>query len=417
MRLRIFPTVAEALHFGAGRMETIMRVAWLPVVGLLLVNMTTSFAHLSLAAGKLVTFGDLVPNLAALESYAAQAERINWAQRPQAAMIVAGAGLLAQIVLIASFMAPLIRFAGLGERPAPGVVRAPFGADQARLVLGFAASALAVGVLVLAPMHFTTTYTVEYVSTAFGRVFANFPDNDSLHTIELVQGRDLITAAGRQWVYLIGAPLLAAAPFFLVLWAVFAFHFRNAVGAHGAGGVFGLALLALALAGGLSGLAFFYIQALQSGRADALPVGFSVLFAVFAVLVYYVQLRIAAYPGIAVCRHSMAPAGTLSVTRGGDLFRLLIVFAFIGAALFAVQYIINQYALRWISSVVGATLSTTVAYSRLVSAGEEAAWIQPTFVTGWAVIRILVNIFWTFFSYGVIAGLLGRLYRLSEVSR
>ncbi|MCA8896060.1 MAG: hypothetical protein KDA48_12455, partial [Amphiplicatus sp.] len=59
MELRVFPVVGAALNFGLRRMETIMRVAWLPVVLLLVFNMASAFAILSIANDRFVTFADL----------------------------------------------------------------------------------------------------------------------------------------------------------------------------------------------------------------------------------------------------------------------------------------------------------------------------------------------------------------------
>ena len=44
MALGVFSVTGEALNFGGRRMETIMRVSWLPVALLLIVNMATVFA-------------------------------------------------------------------------------------------------------------------------------------------------------------------------------------------------------------------------------------------------------------------------------------------------------------------------------------------------------------------------------------
>ena len=71
----VFSVVGEALNFGARRMETIMRVAWLPVVLMLILSMVTLFTYVSLAAGRLVTFEEAVPSFAALQLFAARASQ------------------------------------------------------------------------------------------------------------------------------------------------------------------------------------------------------------------------------------------------------------------------------------------------------------------------------------------------------
>ena len=52
--------------------------------------------------------------------------------------------------------------------------------------------------------------------------------------------------------------------------------------------------------------------------------------------------------------------------------------------------------------------------TKLVNSGVGADWVLPLFIWIWNGIKILANVFWAFFSYGVIAGLYGRLYRDSE---
>ncbi len=151
MKTPVFRTVAHALHFGARRMETIMRVAWLPVVLLLIVNMATLFGYVSVMAERLVTFEEAVPTFRALEQVGADAAEAGWDKNPGAMAVITAASLALQFILISAFMAPLIRLAGLGEHPGPGLFRIPFGPDQLRFVLSTIASFFVIGVLVLGP--------------------------------------------------------------------------------------------------------------------------------------------------------------------------------------------------------------------------------------------------------------------------
>mgnify|MGYP001384172842 CR=1 FL=1 len=56
---RIFSIVGFSLSFGLQRMETILRVAWLPVTLLLVLDMATVFSILSIATGRFISFADV----------------------------------------------------------------------------------------------------------------------------------------------------------------------------------------------------------------------------------------------------------------------------------------------------------------------------------------------------------------------
>ena len=68
----------------------------------------------------------------------------------------------------------------------------------------------------------------------------------------------------------------------------------------------------------------------------------------------------------------------------------------------------------WLLQLLTALYQAVASYTRLISSGVTGEWVQPFFVWLWNGFKILANIFWTFFFYGVLAGLYGRLYRESE---
>ena len=184
MGLRIFSVTGEALNFGGRRMETIMRVAWLPVVLLLVLNMTTVFAYLSVIEGEVITFTEARTFVVA-QQYLAQHIAQGFAQSPNEMWLITIINVVLQSLLIASFMAPLIRYAGLGEKPRPGVLRLAFGPDQIRYIISGIFSFLIIAVLILAPIMSATFYVAKYIIAALSQTMASFPDPNSLHTIEL----------------------------------------------------------------------------------------------------------------------------------------------------------------------------------------------------------------------------------------
>ncbi len=430
MALRIFSVTGEALNFGLRRMETIMRVAWLPVVMLLVLNMATVFAYLSVIAGRVITFAD-VPTFTRAEQLLVRLAAKGFEKSPDAMWAITGGNLALQALLIASFMAPLIRYSGLGEKPAPGVVRLAFGPDQIRYIASGIFSFLLVAVLILGPIAAASFYVLKYIVAAMSQTMASFPDPNSLHTIELTTAGESLAARGLTWVYDLAVPMAAVAPFAIALWLIFFFHFhpRNRPAAPEQGNAILRAMVtfgatAVLLAGGYWLLRQEVVTLIQSASAfggDAVenltraPDNAVLLIGVVAYLfASYANLRLYPYPGVAVCRKSMLPGGTLKVSRGWNIIRLQFILLFVGAFLIIVQYLINNQAMGWMLQALSALYQAVSTYTRLIGSGVTADWVQPMFVWIWNGVKILVNIFWTFFSYGVVAGLYGRLYRESE---
>lgn len=426
MALGVFSVTGEALNFGGRRMETIMRVAWLPVALLLIVNMATVFAYLSVIAGKLMTFADVSSFQRAQWLLIANSER-GWLQAPRAMTAITGINLALQAILIASFMAPLIRCAGLGEKPRPGVVRLAFGPDQLRYIVAGAFSFLFVVVLILAPILLTSFFVLQYIFDALSETMAHFPDPDSLHTIELTTAAESLASRGRAWIYYLALPLTASIPFMLALWALAFLHFhpRNRPSAPTRGNPLLRAVATLFVVGAVvvgaywlfgEGVVKMFAAARTIESADAAsPLAAALLLGVAAYLLAgYFSLRLYAYPGVAVCRKSLGLGGALRVSRGWNIVRILIILIAVAGFLLTAQFLINAYFLGWIRQTIGALYSAVDVSSRLVNSGAQGAWVTPLFVWIWNSVKILANVFWAFFSYGVAAGLYGRLYRESE---
>lgn len=417
MRLRIFSVVGEALNFGGRRMETIMRVSWLAVVLLLILNMATVFAYLSVIYERVITFTD-ARTFANAQSALQRLLAVGWMTKPWPMAAVTLASLAVQYILVASFMAPLIRLAGLGERPAPGVIRLPFGADQLRFIAASLLSFLVMAVFVFGPMAATTFFAIRYVLAAIAEMrFAQFPDPNSLHTINIVTAQQVLFDAESLRPLTKLLPLALAAPFAAAFWAMLVVHFapKNRAPGTGSSNIFVRAIVVLVGAMAIGSILWLGLL-IVGGNVDP-GSKISHLFAVAALAVlisYYANLRIAPYVGVAVCRSSLAPGNTLRVTRGFNLFRVFGVLVLLGLVIFVVQILINLVALPAIGETVNNLFAATEVYTRFVNGGEAGDWVRPLFVWIWNGVKILTNIFWTFFSYGVVAGYLGRLYRDSE---
>lgn len=413
MTLRVFSVVGEALGFGARRMATIMRVAWLPVALLLIVEMATVFGYLSVAAERLITFSD-VATFAQAKTALARLSMIGWKSHPDRMWMVNLASGAINTVLIASFMAPLIRYAGLGEKPAPGVVRLEFGPDQIRYILAALISSLVLLIFILAPMAGAAFYTIKYLSAALSQTYASFPNPDSLHTMELVTKREALAAQGGLWVYDIAVPLAVAAPFVIGFWVLLVAHFhpRNRASTAGAPNLVFRALTILLTLAVIGGLVWWGFHAKASAWASFAH--YPALLFLAGLIVLYFNLRVLPYQGVAVCRRSMAPAGTLKVTRGWNVLRLFAVIVMIAVIMFVMLIAINMFLFGFVAAVANLLYQATASATKLANSGVEAEWVRPLWIWVWNGFKISVNIFWAFFSYGVTAGLLGRLYRESE---
>ncbi len=431
MQLRIFSVLGEALNFGARRMATIMRVAWLPIVLLMILNMATVFSYLSVIAGRVITFADVGTFLSAEQLLGRYAAR-GWSNSWELMAGITISSLIVQTVLIASFMAPLIRLSGLGEKPAPGLVRLPFGPDQLRYIVSGVFSLLFVYALVVAPIAVMSFFVLKYIIEAMSETMASFPDPNSLHTIELVTAGEGLAQRGAEWVFGLAVPLVAVAPLALIVWLVAFLHFhpRNRPNAPERGNIFLRAIVAFIVVAVIAGAAFWLLRepvmqnmkALSTGASEGAPDFAStplnaILFLTVAgyLLVSYFSLRLYPYPGVAVCRRSLGLGGTLRLSRGWNILRLAVILFAMTTLFTILVVIINVGFLQILMPLVVNTLYQAAAVStRLVNSGVTGEWVQPLFVWIWTVIKMLVTIFWSFFYYGVLAGLYGRLYRDSE---
>lgn len=425
MRLRIFSVVGEALNFAGRRMETIMRVAWLPVTLILILEMATVFALLSVAYNRIITFEDVGTWARAEQLFQMVSTQIGMAVLQVGPQNIRdeiywtlGLSTLVNAVLVSSFMAPLIRLAGVGDEPRPGVVRLAFGPDQIRYLVATALSAVVSLVIVFGPLAVTGFYALQYVLEAVRDLqLASFPDPESLHTVDLVNARDVLFSAASLEPLAQRVPLLAGAPLAVAFGLLLTLHFspkNRGVDPARPNSLMraGITFSALAAFIALIWLVFL------SGAAGVAPdstAGYAILVIILLVIIfYYFNLRLLPYAGVAVNRRSMAPAGLLRVTRGTNIVRLLGVLVAIGVVIYCVQYLLNAIAFPAIQWTIAYLYAATDAAARLTQNGEPAGWVLPFFSTLWNAVKILLNIFWTFFSLGVVAGYLGRLYRDSE---
>jgi len=419
MKIRIFSVVGEALNFGARRMETIARVAGVPVVLLFVLNMGAAFTALSIANGKILTFKDAIAARVSYDSVFAQALQqasILLQQMSIPMWILAITIAAINVILISSFMAPLIRYAGLGEKPAPGVLQVPFGADQLRYIVASLGSFIFLALLVYSPIGLASYLVMQHINTALAVTYASFPNSESLHTIELVNAAEKLTADGSFWLFDFGYWIATAAITGGILWFVLMLHFQprghvrdrrwsNAM-------VRNLSIMLFLIVGTF--LTLFYATNNFDAEIPKSTYGLSV-FAFFAIsLAIYANIRVFSYQGIVVCGGSLAPRQTFRVTRGWNLIRIGVILVGVWGITGIVEWVVTTYVFQWLFWALTTLFQATSTYTKIVGQGDVAGWVYPLFAWIWALLKIAYTVFWTFFTYGVTAGLLGRLYRESE---
>lgn len=406
----IFAVAGDALGFAVRRFETIARIAWLPVSLMLIVQMAAVFTLISIEFGRFVTFTDLVQGLrfADARTFAGTVLMKGLGAGDVRIILVAAVTAFFSLMLVASFMASLIRLAGKGIEPPAGLFRAPFGADEMRYTLATLAGGVLVPILILSPILLATLQVIAHVETAMAATFVRFPVSDSLHTIQYVQGRDLMTARGDLWVYEFGKLGLLSIGVGALAIVLAAGHFRR----PGAGVrsnsatvlMTGLCVAALLFAALIPATNRFEAGFYSDVTALGLIAGAGFLIAIFA------GLRLFPYPGIAVCNQSMSLAGVGRLSRRWNIVRLFAVIALIGTILWMMNFIMVKIGFPVIAQVFSVVIETSDAFGRLTQGAANAA--TSRFVIWlFALLEVLYQIVWSFFTYGVLAGLLGRFYR------
>jgi len=429
MSLRPFSVVGEALQCSTRRFETVMRLSAYPISLLLIFNMAATFLYLSVANNRVITFADVAR------------AGVSWAQATRLAGRAAQSGLNAgsteiwtiyvalliiNAILVSSFMAPLIRYSGLGEKPRPGFLRAPFGVDQLRFILAGVLSILIFGLVVYAPINVAMFAIAGFITQAMTVPYARFPDAASLHTVDIIPGAEAfgLRFFHQYQVWGVGAAVVSA-----IVIALLIMHLRPKGPDRNSG--IGLAGRALSVTGGvivyLTACLFLYVNAVKfldglstmtggqslAGALSPDMLGIVLFFSAVIAFAGFFSLRLFPYAGIAVCRRSMSFKGAFKATRRHDILRLALAFVILGVILFGAEILLIWLGGGAAFAVFGYLATAVESYARLIGGSDAGAWVFPFFGWLWAATGVLFTIIWTGFTYGVTAGLWGRLYRES----
>ncbi|MBI1393937.1 MAG: hypothetical protein GC152_14460 [Alphaproteobacteria bacterium] len=415
-RLDVFGVAGGGLGFAAQRLETIARVCVVPIALMLTLDMAAVFGVLSTANGGLISFADL-PKGATFATAASVAHRFVGQALVEGhipILAIAAASVAVNVILVASFMAPLIRYAGLGEKPAPGLVRAPFGPDQARYVAAQGLSLIVLAAVAVAPAWAAFAFIARAIDAALSKTYASFPNADSLHTIDLVPAQEALALRGELWLFSYGylGALAAAGVAVVFLLGLFHFHPRNRPAAGAGNAIARTSVLAILTAVLLAAIAWLLLGRV-SGAVSGGRLALSAFLATFYVMLIYVSLRFAPYAGLAVCSRSMGLGGLFGLSRGWNLFRLAGAFALVALVILLVQIAVEGLILPVLSATVVSLFQASESLSKLQNGGEADSGILVAFVWIWTAILIGYKFLWLFFTYGVWAGFFGRLYRQS----
>ena len=442
MSLRIFPVAGEALNFGFRRMETIARVAILPAVLMMVLQLATVFSLLSVLAEQVFTFTDMTEMFGAAPSFIGAQQILannlvrGWSVNPPLLSAIIAGSVFLHLALATSIIAPLSRYAATGEKPAPGLIRVAFGPNELRFLAASTLPILLMGFVLFAPAAAAAFYSVKYLTAALSQTIISFPNPESLHTVEVISAAEKLTSDGLAHIYNLGIPAIVAAPFAVLLFALLLQHFhpKNRPGELARGNWF---LRSIVMAGAtallLGGaylllregfLGYFGTLVKQQGITEEAvavgPINVGVFLSVtILMLLAYLNLRFFPYPGVAVGKQSLGLSGVLNVTRGWGLPRLFGILVVLGAFWFLIQAVVLNYWLLGIilPSTVSLLYNVTAVSTRLVNSGVTGEWVLPVWIWIWSMTKIGINLLWWFFSYGVVAGLYGRLYRESQSVR
>ncbi|MGF1544587.1 MAG: hypothetical protein ACFB00_08835 [Parvularculaceae bacterium] len=419
MRLGVFSVAGGALNFGARRLETAVRVGWLPLALLFVVEIVTVFAIFSLNAGRLYTFADLPSS----GSFVAASERALAFAAGQASLwsptylgVLIGS-YLAQLMVASAILAPLIRLAALDERPGPGVARASFGPDEGRFVVASLASLWAPLFVLVAPIGAAYAFVMGRIDDAFDNTYIAFEEGGSLHGYQLLGARETLAARGDLWPYDYGLIYVVAGVAFALLLALLFQSFlagperRDTSLGRRIFGVIALSVVAALTVGAIAQLTGGFGDGFLSRDAATAALGASV-FALFV----YAGVRLFAYPAFAVADRSLSPVGALRLTAGVNGFALLGAAALVVTVLAVAKSVID-FLVSWL---LGAALSVAYAasdvLSRLENSGVRDEGLDPLFSNVWLALTVSYEALWTLFTLGVSAGLYGRLRRAAAIA-
>ena len=181
MGISFYKSVTESLGFSVHHYDTAFRLAWLPLLLSVLASMVAPYLLLSLATGEVITIEDYP-----LDTIG---QALMGAGIGQGTLVVANICLaLFVTIMYTAFFVPLIRYAGRGVVPGHHSASIHFGGRHLKFLVSTVATIGVIGMVLYAPLLLSVYFIRSYVSQAMQRQVAVFPDEDSLHRVDVQAG-------------------------------------------------------------------------------------------------------------------------------------------------------------------------------------------------------------------------------------
>ncbi|MBD0427578.1 hypothetical protein [Aquisalinus flavus] len=341
MRINFYRSVTDAWGFAVHRFSLIARLAWFPVLLIIMMSLLLPYVLLTILNGQVVTITDI--SLADAATAIAKNQALLWEQHFGTMLALNVLSYVFSTLMYASFLVPLIRYTARGIEPSHRSVVLHIGPRHFKFL---GATLLTVGsifLLLWMPVMISTFFIDSHVADAMNTKYAVFPDADSLHSVEIVSG-------------------------------------------------------------------------LESALGFALLKGVLRIVAVVSVL--YFSLRFFAVPFFAGVRekgdsyHSIKASWAL--TRSWNAAKLACGLLVLGIAILIVTYLLNVYVLTLTATALQTMYALAFSSTGVMGTlGQDMAWVLDLIEWIWVVIRVVLNLTFLCFVFGIIAGLGGSLVRQS----
>ena len=181
MNMPFLPVIRESLGFAAHKYDTIARLAWFPVLLILLFGMMFPYLQMSILSDQLVTIQEMP--LGKAKAIIAKNEAYLWQNDPGKMIGLAALAYIFITIASASFLVPLMQLAARGENVTHRSLSLAFGPRHWKFVWFSLLTIFGIGMITVLPLTATSYYVTQYVADAMATQYAVFPDSDSLHTI------------------------------------------------------------------------------------------------------------------------------------------------------------------------------------------------------------------------------------------
>ncbi|NHK27479.1 hypothetical protein FF098_006140 [Parvularcula flava] len=344
MRINFYRSVTDAWGFAIHRFSLISRLAWFPILLIILMSLLMPYVLLTILNGRVITITDI--SLADAAAGIAKQQALLWQQHFSTMLALQIVSYVFTTLMYASFLVPLLRYSARGIEPSHRSVVLHIGPRHFKFL---GATLLTIGsifLLLWMPVAVSIFFIDSYVAEALNTKYAVFPDADSLHSIQIVSG-------------------------------------------------------------------------LESGFGFAVLKGILQVIAIVAVL--YFSLRFFAVPFFAGVREKSDSYNSIKaswmLTRSWNAAKLACGLMVLGIAIFIVTYILNVYVLPLTATALRAMYSLVFSSNGLMGTmGQDWQWILDLIEWIWVVIRIVLNLAFLCFVFGIIAGLGGSLVRQSGLA-